>query len=94
MGVHGNPCKSVDSHNVFAEMRLVRRVSHRACDHNIAPRKEVCLPEMMRDVRVSNRSHLETGEAADRRSDAPMVVAMEMATAATPITAETAGATI
>jgi len=72
----------------------MRHISHRACDNNAYPRKEVCLTEMMSEVRVSDMSHLETGEAGNRRSDAPMVVPMEMATAATAITVETAGATI
>jgi len=48
----------------------------------------------MNTVRVSERSGLEAGEAGDVRSNAPMDVAMEMAIAATPITAETAGATV
>jgi len=48
----------------------------------------------MTDVRVSGRSDLDAGEAENGRSDAPMDVAMEMATAATSIAGETAGATI
>jgi hypothetical protein len=48
----------------------------------------------MTEVRVSGRSDLDAGEAGDGRSDASMEVAMEMATAATPVAAETAGATI
>jgi len=45
----------------------------------------------MTKVRVSERSNLDTGEAEDGRSDAPMDVAMEMATAATPTSVVTAG---
>jgi hypothetical protein len=48
----------------------------------------------MTEFRVSGRSDLDAGEAENGRSDAPMDVAMEMATAATSIAAETAGATI
>jgi hypothetical protein len=46
----------------------------------------------MTEARASGRSDLDTGEAGDGRSDAPMDVAMEMAMAATPVAAETAGA--
>jgi hypothetical protein len=45
----------------------------------------------MTDVRGSERSGLETGEAADGRSDTPMDMAMEMATAVTYFATETAG---
>jgi hypothetical protein len=45
----------------------------------------------MTDVRVSERRGLNTGEAADGRSDAPMDMAMEVATAVTSIAAGTAG---
>jgi len=45
----------------------------------------------MTKVRVSERSELDTG---DGRSDVPIDVAMEMATAVTPSAAETVGATI
>jgi len=45
----------------------------------------------MTKVRGSQRCGLDTGEAADGRSDAPMYMAMEMATAVTSIAAETAG---
>jgi hypothetical protein len=48
----------------------------------------------MTEFRVSVRSDLDAGEAGNGRSDAPMDVAMEMATAATTIAAETAGAII
>jgi len=48
----------------------------------------------MTEFRVSGTSDLDAGEAGDGRSDAPMEVAMEMATAATTIAPETAGATI
>jgi len=48
----------------------------------------------MTEFRVSGRSDLDAGEAENGRSDAPMDVAMEMATEATSIAAETAGATI
>jgi len=43
---------------------------------------------------VSKRSDLDTGDAGDGRSDAPMDVMMEIAMAVTPIATETAGATI
>jgi len=46
------------------------------------------------EFRVSERSDLDTGEAADGMSDAPMAVVMEMATEVTADTAETAGGTI
>jgi hypothetical protein len=46
----------------------------------------------MTEARASGRSDLDTGEAGDGRSDAPMEVVMEMATVATPVAAETAGA--
>jgi len=48
----------------------------------------------MTKFRVTVRSDLDAGEAEKGRSDGPMHVAMEMATAATPIAAETAGAAI
>jgi len=48
----------------------------------------------MTEFRVSGRSDLDAGEAGDEKSDAPMEVATEMSTAATSITAETAGAII
>jgi len=48
----------------------------------------------MTEFRVSRRSDLDAGEAGNERSDAPMDVPMEMATVATAIAAETAGATI
>jgi hypothetical protein len=48
----------------------------------------------MTEFRVSGRRDLDSGEAGKGRSDPPMEMAMEMATAATPITAETVGAAI
>jgi len=48
----------------------------------------------MTEFRVSVRSDLDAGEAEQGRSDAPMDVAMEMATATTPVAAETVGAAI
>jgi hypothetical protein len=48
----------------------------------------------MTEARGSEKSDLDTAEAGDRRSDAPVDVAMEMTTAATPTAAETAGATM
>jgi len=45
-------------------------------------------------VRGSERNDLDTAGAGDGRSDAPIDVAMEMATTVTPIAAETAGGTI
>jgi hypothetical protein len=41
----------------------------------------------MTEVRVSERRGLDTGEAADGRSDAPMDIAMEVAMAVTSIAA-------
>jgi hypothetical protein len=49
---------------------------------------------MMTEFRVSGGSDLHPGEAGNGRSDAPVDVAMEMATVATAIAMETAGATI
>ena len=46
----------------------------------------------MTKARASGRSDLDTGEEGDGRSNARMDVAMEMAMAATPVTAESAGA--
>jgi len=40
--------------------------------------EEVCFTEVMTEVRMSERSGLDTGEAVDRRSDKPMEMAMEM----------------
>jgi len=48
----------------------------------------------MTEFRVSGRSDLEAGKAGNGRSDALMNVAMQMATEATSIAAETVGATI
>jgi hypothetical protein len=45
----------------------------------------------MTEARASGRRDLDTGQAGDGRSDAHMDVAMEMATAVTPIAAETTG---
>jgi hypothetical protein len=47
----------------------------------------------MTEVRESERSRLDMEEAADWKSDAPMDMAMELATVVTSITVETAGAT-
>jgi hypothetical protein len=48
----------------------------------------------MTEVRVSERSDMDPEGVGDGSSDAPMDVAMEMATELPPITAETTGATI
>jgi len=53
--------------------------------------EEVCFTEVMTEVRGSKRSGLDTGEAADGRSDAPMDMAMQMAMAVTSIAVVTAG---
>jgi hypothetical protein len=45
----------------------------------------------MIEVRGSKRSSLDMGEVADRRSNAPMDMAMEMAMVVTSITTETSG---
>ena len=51
---------------------------------------EECLTDEMTEVRLSERSGLATGRAADSGSDAPMHMGMEMATAVTSIDADTA----
>jgi len=51
----------------------------------------VCLTEVMTEVRVSERSSLDMRAAADRRSDAPMDMGIDMVTAVSIIAAETAG---
>jgi hypothetical protein len=48
----------------------------------------------MTEVRVSERSDLDTREEGYRRCDAPLHVAMEMATAVISIATETVGTTI
>jgi hypothetical protein len=55
---------------------------------------EACLTEVMTKFRVSRRSDQGVGEAGNGRNNAPMDVVMEMATAATPMAVETAGASI
>jgi len=47
--------------------------------------------EVMTEVRGSEKSALDKGEAADGRSNGPMYTAMEMATEVTSIATETAG---
>jgi len=56
--------------------------------------REVCITGVMTEARGSERSDLDTGQAGDRRSDAPVDMAMEMTTAATPTAVETAGTTM
>jgi hypothetical protein len=56
--------------------------------------RQIYFTGVMTKARVSERSDLQTGEAGHRRSDAPVDVAMEMTTAATPTPEETAGATM
>ena len=58
------------------------------------PQREGCLTGVMTEARVSGRSNLDPGDAGDGRSDIPMNVAMEMATAARPGAVETTGAMI
>jgi adenylate kinase len=48
----------------------------------------------MTEVRGRERSDLDKGEVRDRRSDASIDVAMEMATTVTPFAAQITGATI
>jgi len=48
----------------------------------------------MTETRVSRRSNLDMGEAGNGRSDTAMDVAMDMVMVATPVSTETAGATI
>jgi len=43
-----------------------------------------CPTETLNEARVSERCDLDTGEAGDRRSDAPMDMAMELMRAVTP----------
>jgi len=74
----------------LAENEIAQRVGQPASDDEDYLR----LTGVMTEARVSGRSDLDTGEAGDGRSNAPMDVAMEMATAATPVAAETAGTTI
>jgi len=52
---------------------------------------EACFTEVMTEVRGSERSCLDTGEAADRRSDAPLDMAMDIVMAVMSIAAESAG---
>jgi len=51
--------------------------------------EEVCFTEAMTEGRRSERSGLDTADAADGRSDASMAIAMVMATAMTSIAVET-----
>jgi len=74
--------------------RPTRLVGQHVSDSKEYHRTEDYITGVMTEVRVSERSDLDTGVAGDGRSDAPMDLAMEMATAATPTAAETAGRTI
>jgi hypothetical protein len=56
--------------------------------------EEVHFTLVMMEVSGSERSGLDTAEAADGRSDVPMDMAMKMAMAVTSIVAETVGTTI
>jgi hypothetical protein len=80
----------VESRKVLAENPIAQRVGQPASEDEDYLR----LTGVMTEAIVSGRSDLDTGEAEDGRSDTPMDVVMEMATAATPVTAETAGTTI
>jgi hypothetical protein len=73
---------------------VTRRFGQQASDNADYHRREDRLTGVMTEVKGRERSDLDTGEAGDGRSDAPMDVAMEMATTVTPIAAETTGATI
>jgi hypothetical protein len=53
--------------------------------------EEACFTEVMTEVTTSNTNGLERGGTADRRSDAPLDLAIEMQTAVTAIATETAG---
>ena len=79
---------------IWQKTRLTRRVGQRVCDNKDYSRREDYITGVRTKVRVSERSDLDTGEAGQGRSDGPMAVAMEMATAATPTALETAGGTI
>ena len=74
----------------MAENAIAQRVGQPASDDEDYLR----LTGVMTEARVSGRSDLDTGEAADGRSDAPMDVVMEMASAETATAAGTAGGTI
>jgi len=54
----------------------------------------VSLTGVMTEARETGRSDLDIGDAGDGRSNAPLDLAMEMATAETPVNAETVRATI
>jgi hypothetical protein len=73
-------------------MRLGNASANQRVTTRTALEREVCLTGVMTEARAGRRSDLDTGESGDGRSDAPMDVAMGMATTATPVTAETAGA--
>jgi len=84
----------VGSREVLAKTRLTLRAdawtNEQATTTRTTP-KEVCFTEVMTEVRESERSGLDTGEEADGRSDAPMGMAMEMATVVTSISADNTG---
>jgi len=91
MRIHEVEWKCVES---WQKMRLMQHVGQRASNDKEYPRKWACLTEVMSEARVSDRSSLEMGDTGDRRSDAPMDLAMDMTTTATPTALETTGATI
>jgi len=53
--------------------------------------REVPITGVTTEARVRGRTDLDSGDARDRRSDAPMALEMEMTTAATLTSAETVG---
>jgi len=78
------------------ETRLTRRADTSTNEQATARTtpEELCFTEVLTEVRESERSGLDTEEAAEWIRDAPRDMAMEMATAVTSIAAETAGATV
>jgi hypothetical protein len=56
-------------------------------------KREGCPTGVLTEDRVRVRSELGTGDVGDGRSDAPMDVAMEVSTAATPTPTEASAAT-
>jgi len=78
----------------WQKTRLTGRVGQRASAYEDYSRREYLLTGVMTEVRASEMSDLDMGEAGDGSSDAPMDVAMQMGTTVTPIAADTAGATM
>jgi len=56
----------------------MRRVDQWASDDEEYPTEDACRTETMSEARVGGRSDLAMEEAADRRSDAPMDLAISV----------------